>query len=385
MEAAWTVANGQNGANVCLIIQPESGEVVGKGVCNSVSHPLKHAVMEAIAAVAAGSPPYASVDSAADGSGEPDAKKLCLRLECEAQENLGSSSDPSPSPATPATPPEPPYLCTGERSPPASMAAKQLVTVDIRPGNYAVLTIASEPVNSLSLPLWEAFMGALESLEANPAVRGVIIQSGLQRDVFTAGNDMKELYAPMTSEERYQRFWTVSNTAIARLHSSRLATVCAVRGACPAGGCVLAMACDARVMTDKGHIGLNEVALGIPVPRYWVSLMVRVVGHATAARLCTNAVVLPPQEALKVGLIDEITSKENLLQAAETRMKAMLKLNDVGRVPTKKTLNEDFAKEWIAFADREAHEGWARLASPAVVKALGQYMQMVSARSKSKM
>lgn len=143
MEAAWTVANGQNGANVCLIIQPESGErllsvlhatdyydasrliqsavlgpfppgeVVGKGVCNSVSHPLKHAVMEAIAAVAAGSPPYASVDSAADGSGEPDAKKLCLRLECEAQENLGSSSDPSPSPATPATPPEPPYLCTG--------------------------------------------------------------------------------------------------------------------------------------------------------------------------------------------------------------------------------------------------------------------------------
>jgi len=41
--------------------------------------------------------------------------------------------------------------------------------------------------------------------------------------------------------------------------------VAAIRGACPAGGCCLSLCCDFRIMTDFGHIGLNEVALGISV------------------------------------------------------------------------------------------------------------------------
>lgn len=56
-------------------------------------------------------------------------------------------------------------------------------------------------------------------------MRGVIFTSGLQRDVFTAGNDLAELYAPLTSEERYTRFWLVSTTFLARLLRSPLVTV----------------------------------------------------------------------------------------------------------------------------------------------------------------
>lgn len=55
---------------------------------------------------------------------------------------------------------------------------------------------------------------------------------------------------------------------------SRLATLAAIRGACPAGGCAISLCCDARIMTaGNGTIGLNEVALGIPVPKYWVQVM----------------------------------------------------------------------------------------------------------------
>ena len=50
-------------------------------------------------------------------------------------------------------------------------------------------------------------MQVLGQLEADPEVRGVIWASGLQRDVFTAGNDMKELHAPSTSRERHHDFW----------------------------------------------------------------------------------------------------------------------------------------------------------------------------------
>ena len=102
-----------------------------------------------------------------------------------------------------------------------------------------------------------------------------------------AGNDIKELYAPKTTKQRYRQFWTVSNALLARLYSSPLVTVAAIRGACPAGGCCLALCCDVRLMSQEtGHIGLNEVALGIPVPLFWARLMTRIIGQVCCILLC---------------------------------------------------------------------------------------------------
>lgn len=42
----------------------------------------------------------------------------------------------------------------------------------------------------------------------------------------------------------------------------------------------MALCCDVRIMTEAGHIGLNEVALGIPVPDFWAQNMVRTIGEA---------------------------------------------------------------------------------------------------------
>ena len=66
-----------------------------------------------------------------------------------------------------------------------------------------------------------------------------------------------------------KEFWSTLTKTLTSIYSSRLATVAAINGACPAGGCVLAMCCDWRVITWDGSMGLNEVALGIPVPRNW--------------------------------------------------------------------------------------------------------------------
>ena len=71
-------------------------------------------------------------------------------------------------------------------------------------GSYAIVTLAREPVNTMNMSMWEQLAQTLDKLEANSQIRGVIFQSGLQRDVFTAGNDIMELYAPNTSLERYR-------------------------------------------------------------------------------------------------------------------------------------------------------------------------------------
>ena len=148
------------------------------------------------------------------------------------------------------------------------------VQVEVKEGGYAILTIAREPVNSMNLELWKELANKLAELEGNPDIHGLILESGLKKDVFTAGNDINELFAPKTTSERYRDFWVTQNTFLANLYSSRLITVAAIRGACPAGGCITALCCDMRIMTDFGTFGLNEVALGIAVPEYWGNLMV---------------------------------------------------------------------------------------------------------------
>jgi 3,2-trans-enoyl-CoA isomerase len=54
----------------------------------------------------------------------------------------------------------------------------------------ATLTLAQEPVNLMNTKLWQDLAAAIKSLEADPNVEAVIIESGLKRDVFTAGNDL---------------------------------------------------------------------------------------------------------------------------------------------------------------------------------------------------
>ena len=76
--------------------------------------------------------------------------------------------------------------------------------VTIEPAGYAVVSMVSEPVNTLSLDFWKGLTSILDACEADPKVRGILLRSGLKRDVFTAGNDIKELYAPMTSGDRYK-------------------------------------------------------------------------------------------------------------------------------------------------------------------------------------
>jgi 3,2-trans-enoyl-CoA isomerase len=83
----------------------------------------------------------------------------------------------------------------------------QFITVDRPAGRpWALVSIHKEPVNSFDTDLWAALYDCLKGLEADQSVKGVVLSSGLTRDVFTAGNDLKELYAPNTSAERWVGF-----------------------------------------------------------------------------------------------------------------------------------------------------------------------------------
>lgn len=84
-------------------------------------------------------------------------------------------------------------------------------------------------------------------------------------------------------------------------------------------------------MTDFGSIGLNEVALGISVPKYWGHLMQRVIGSGPADKLLQFAVLVDPDKAKQLGLVDDVVAKHKLKATAETTMQKLLKAPDAGR------------------------------------------------------
>jgi len=251
-------------------------------------------------------------------------------------------------------------------------------------GSYAIVTICREPVNSMNRDLWQQLLKTLTELENEKQVRGVIFCSGVKKNVFTAGNDINELYPKHTTQQRHTDFWLAQTNFLAHLYRSPLVTVAAVRGACPAGGCVLAMCCDYRVMTTTGTIGLNEVAIGLTPPTYWGKVMTKILGEVKADRALTFATMFTADQALLIGLVDEVVQKDRLLSTAEAFMLKALKLPDSGRMMVKQQQRGQLSDEWEAQGLEEARSGWQFLNTPLTLKMIGATLARLSAPKKHK-
>ena len=260
------------------------------------------------------------------------------------------------------------------------------VQVEKKSGGYAIVSLCKEPANTLDYNLWQQLADAVEQLEHDSSVRGIIIASGLKRDIFSAGNDIMALYAPKTTKEAYRKFWVTQNQFLACLYRSPLVTVAAIRGACPAGGCAMSMCCDLRIMTEQGHIGLNEVALGISVPAKWAGLMSNTIGQGKAEQMLEFAKLVSPQEALQIGLLHKVVSKDDLISTAEAAMQQMLKAGpDAGRQATKDALRKQFSLDWEAYCVPEVDGAWEQLARESTVKAIAGVLEGLAKRKKSKL
>ncbi|CAE7388575.1 Eci1 [Symbiodinium pilosum] len=205
-------------------------------------------------------------------------------------------------------------------------------------------------------------------------------------NVFTAGLDIKELYAPATSEARTREFWRTLSQVLTQIYNSRLSTVAIINGACPAGGCVLALCCDWRIITWNGSMGLNEVALGMRVPFYWCELMARTCGLRAAEDLLLSASMPTSTDLRSLQLVDEIVEKpEDLMPAGIERLTKWLKFPSEGYVPTKRHMRGEFAQRWRDGIEWEGQEVWKAINHPATIASLDQVMKRLSGGAKSKL
>jgi Delta3-Delta2-enoyl-CoA isomerase len=183
------------------------------------------------------------------------------------------------------------------------------------------IRLARPPVNALTPELLEALLAALGDATENAAA---VVLSG-RPGMFSAGLDVPHLLT--LGEDDIHRTFSSLLEVCRTLAVSPVPTVAAVTGHSPAGGAVMAVWCDYRVMAEgKYQIGLNEVQVGVSIPELLAIAVRRLVGERMAERLLVHGRMLAANEALEVGFVDELAPTEEVVERSVGWCRELLRL-----------------------------------------------------------
>jgi enoyl-CoA hydratase/carnithine racemase len=195
----------------------------------------------------------------------------------------------------------------------------QAVTLT-REGGVGVVRCERAHGNAIDDTLVEGLVAALAEAESDPEIRGVLLTAGGK--IFSPGLDLQELLA--LDREAMERFMRRFSAAVLSLYTFPKPVVASVHGHALAGGCVLALCADWRVLRRGAAIGLNEVKVGVPLP-YGVALIVR---DAVPKNKITEVALLgrnyADEDAVAAGLADELAEAKGVEAASRARLDEFL-------------------------------------------------------------
>ena len=207
-------------------------------------------------------------------------------------------------------------------------------------GAVRELRLSRPPTNALSPELVTALSEALDRAPQEGA--RAIVLSGLP-GMFSAGLDVPHLLT--LDREAIREMWQSFYGLLRRLAASPVPIVAAITGHSPAGGAVLSLFCDDRVMAEGDFkIGLNEVQVGIPIPTAIHRALVRVVGPYQAERLCVSGLLVPPAEALRLGLVEELAPPDQVVARAVERCEWLLRMPPRAMARTREITRADLVR-----------------------------------------
>jgi len=161
----------------------------------------------------------------------------------------------------------------------------------------------------------------VDIIEHDASLRGLII-TWPKKSIFIAGADLKTLLKQAHPGEM-RDFIAHGQRILNRIAVLKIPTVAAIHGACAGGGYEITLACDHRIATDDPatRIGLPETTLGLIPAWGGCTRLPRLIGPERAAEVILKGKLYSAQEALKLGLVDEVASRDQLLQAARKKLR----------------------------------------------------------------
>jgi enoyl-CoA hydratase/carnithine racemase len=190
-----------------------------------------------------------------------------------------------------------------------------VVRLEVEDG-IGTIRLERPPMNALNFEMQDGLQAVAAEATARRDVSAVIIYGGDK--VFAAGADIKEMQ-PMSYTDMVDRSVALQAafTAIARIPKP---TVAAITGYALGGGCELSLACDFRVAADNAKLGQPEVLLGVIPGAGGTQRLSRLIGPARAKDVIFTGRFVSAQEALAIGLVDEVVAPDEVYAAARRRV-----------------------------------------------------------------
>jgi enoyl-CoA hydratase/carnithine racemase len=204
-------------------------------------------------------------------------------------------------------------------------------------GRIRQIQLNRAPANALNR---ELISKLTEQLNAAAENCDAVVVSG-RPGMFSAGLDVPSLL--QESREDMADFWRSFSRLLRTIALMPVPTVFALTGHCPAGGIVLSLFGDYRIMSGgKYKTGLNEVQVGLVVSPVIKDALVRLVGLQPAAKILVPGSMLSPEQALEIGLVDEVENDpESVVKRSVALCEQLLALPRDAMLATRELVRED--------------------------------------------
>lgn len=239
----------------------------------------------------------------------------------------------------------------------------QAVTVDIEDG-LGLVRIGRPHGNAINDDVVDGLITACQELDGDPAVRGMLLAASGK--LFCPGLDLRELID--YDRPAMERFVARFNACVLVLYTFAKPMVAALHGHAVAGGCVISLTADWRVLRRGAQVGLNEVRVGVPFP-FGVSMIMR----ETVPREHLEEVALfgwnyTDERAVDVGLAHELHDAEGFDYHCLRRLRELADKDPAAFAITKRYLRSatverirandalfarEFVDAWFGQATRE--------------------------------
>jgi len=205
----------------------------------------------------------------------------------------------------------------------AAVATGPMIRRDIGGDHVCVLTFdrPESGANIFDAATLDELNEHLDFVENESSLRGLIITSA-KNSIFIAGADLKTLLKQAQTGDM-RAFIAEGQRILNRLAELPIPTAAAIHGACAGGGYEITLACDHRVASDdpSTRIGLPETTLGLIPAWGGCTRLPRLIGVDKAADVILKGKLYSTQEALKLGLVDEVAPRDQLVDLAQKKLR----------------------------------------------------------------
>ncbi|MQA06669.1 MAG: enoyl-CoA hydratase [Streptosporangiales bacterium] len=167
--------------------------------------------------------------------------------------------------------------------------------------------------NAIRLGMYEELPGIVAELDTDPTVKVVVVRGAGQK-AFASGADISEFEEVRGNKESAKAYNLRVEAAERALEGLRKPTIAMIHGYCVGGGCGLALACDLRFADERARFAITPAKLGLVYSLDSTKRLVDTVGPSRAKWILMSGELLAAQRALQLGLVDELTTPDELEQ-----------------------------------------------------------------------